>query len=139
MNHKNARRGNTQQVIKNNPVNIPELVSGSSTQAITQQKLQQQTLKMPKQVRQYPYLTKFHGFTARSVTPQCRYAGYSGRPGFILRRHAELVSASSRSMKKEEALNKSSFRAPLRSGFTLIELLVVVLIIGILAALIRSF
>ncbi len=35
---------------------------------------------------------------------------------------------------KEEALNKSSFRAPLHSGFTLIELLVVVLIIGILAA-----
>ena len=35
---------------------------------------------------------------------------------------------------KEEALNKGSFRAPLRSGFTLIELLVVVLIIGILAA-----
>ncbi len=34
----------------------------------------------------------------------------------------------------EEALNKNSFRAPLRSGFTLIELLVVVLIIGILAA-----
>ena len=35
---------------------------------------------------------------------------------------------------KQEALNKGSFRAPLRSGFTLIELLVVVLIIGILAA-----
>ena len=35
---------------------------------------------------------------------------------------------------KEEALNKGSFRATLRSGFTLIELLVVVLIIGILAA-----
>ncbi len=35
---------------------------------------------------------------------------------------------------KDEALNKGSFRAPLRSGFTLIELLVVVLIIGILAA-----
>ena len=35
---------------------------------------------------------------------------------------------------KDEALNKDSFRAPLRSGFTLIELLVVVLIIGILAA-----
>ncbi len=48
-------------------------------------------------------------------TPQ---AGYSGHFGFTLRRHAELVSASSRSMK----------------GFTLIELLVVVLIIGILAA-----
>ena len=48
--------------------------------------------------------------------------------------HPELVSGSCRSVKKEEALNKSSFRAPLRSGFTLIELLVVVLIIGILAA-----
>ncbi len=35
---------------------------------------------------------------------------------------------------REEALNKSSSRAPLRSGFTLIELLVVILIIGILAA-----
>ena len=35
---------------------------------------------------------------------------------------------------KDEALNKDSFRAPLRFGFTLIELLVVVLIIGILAA-----
>ena len=49
-------------------------------------------------------------------------------------RHAEFISASSRSMKKKEALNKGPFRAPLRSGFTLIELLVVVLIIGILAA-----
>ena len=38
------------------------------------------------------------------------------------------------SFKAEEALNKGSFRAPLRFGFTLIELLVVVLIIGILAA-----
>ena len=79
-----------------------------------------------------------HGFTARSVTPTLRaaiYAGYSGRPSFTpTPRHPELVSASSRFMKKEEALNKSSFRAPLRSGFTLIELLVVVLIIGILAA-----
>ena len=35
---------------------------------------------------------------------------------------------------KDEALNKDSFRAPLRSGFTLIELLVVVLIIAVLAA-----
>ena len=26
----------------------------------------------------------FRGFTARSVTPQCRYAGYSGRVGFTL-------------------------------------------------------
>ena len=35
---------------------------------------------------------------------------------------------------EEEALNKDSFKAPLRCGFTLIELLVVVLIIGILSA-----
>ncbi len=34
----------------------------------------------------------------------------------------------------DEALNKSFFRAPLRSGFTLIEVLVVVLIIAVLAA-----
>ena len=79
-----------------------------------------------------------YGFTARAVTPTLRaaiYAGYSGRPGFTpTPRHPELDSGSRRFMKKEEALNKSSFRAPLRSGFTLIELLVVVLIIGILAA-----
>ena len=83
-------------------------------------------------------VTTAHGFTARSVTPTLRaaiYAGYSGRPGFTpTPRHPELDSGSRRAMKKEEALNKSSFRAPLRSGFTLIELLVVVLIIGILAA-----
>ena len=70
--------------------------------------------------------------------------------------HAELVSASStrvvtqgkqqrQALKipyqvrndyffKGEALNKDTFRAPLRFGFTLIELLVVVLIISILAA-----
>ncbi len=61
-------------------------------------------------------------------------------------RHPEFISGSSRynnkmlkqvqhdNSIKVEALNKGSFRAPLRSGFTLIELLVVVLIIGILAA-----
>ena len=63
MQHKNTRRGLTQKAIKNNPVNIPELVSGSSTQAVTQLRPQQQALKMPKQVRQYPYLTTVHGFT----------------------------------------------------------------------------
>ncbi len=46
---------------------------------------------------------------------------------------AYLMSGSYLTYKKE-ALNKGSFRDPLRSGFTLIELLVVVLIIGILAA-----
>lgn len=30
------------------------------------------------------YFTTACGFTARSVTPQCRYAGYSGRSGFTL-------------------------------------------------------
>ena len=76
-------------------------------------------------------------FTTRFVTPTLRaaiYAGYSRHSGFTPCRHPELDSGSRCFMKKEEALNKSSFRAPLRSGFTLIELLVVVLIIGILAA-----
>ena len=63
MKHKNTRRGFTQLVLKNNPINIPELVSGSSTHAVTQQRSQRQALKMPKQVRQYPYLTGLHGFT----------------------------------------------------------------------------
>ena len=89
-----TQRGLTQKAIKNNSVNIPELVSGSSTQAAVQLRPQQQALKMPKQVRQYPYLTRLHGFTP------CR--------------HPELDSGSRCSMKKEEALNKSSFRAPLR-------------------------
>ena len=57
------------------------------------------------------------------------------KQAFTFNCHAELVSASSRCIgKNEEALNKDSFMASLRSGFTLIELLVVVLIIGILAA-----
>ena len=59
-----------------------------------------------------------HRFTARSVTPQCRYAGDSGLSGFTPSRHPELDSGSRRFIK----------------GFTLIELLVVILIIGILAA-----
>ncbi len=63
MNKRLARRGITQQLIKGNSVNIPELVSGSSTQAAVQQRPQRQALKMPKQVRQYPYLTRGQGFT----------------------------------------------------------------------------
>ncbi len=56
----------------------------------------------------------------------------------------DLISPSPRALRgplpqgardsKVEALNKDTFRGPLRSGFTLIELLVMVLIIGILAA-----
>ncbi len=59
------------------------------------------------------------------------------RRGFTRNCHPEFISGSTPLVtiqNKEEALNKSVFRAPLRSGFTLIELLVVVLIIGILAA-----
>ena len=93
---------------------IPELVSGSSTQAVTQQ----QALKTLKKFQGLSYFTTARGFTARSVTPQGRYAGYSGHHGFTPRRHPELDSGSCRFAK----------------GFTLIELLVVVLIIGILAA-----
>ncbi len=51
-----------------------------------------------------------------------------------LRERAECVSTGVRGIFTEEALNKNTFRVPLRSGFTLIELLVVMLIIGILAA-----
>ena len=59
------------------------------------------------------------------------------RRGLTRNCHPEFISGSTPLVtiqNKEEALNKSVFRAPLRSGFTLIELLVVVLIIGILAA-----
>ena len=63
MKKRHTRWDETQQVIKNNPVNIPELVSGSSTQDVTPQRSQQQALKRPKQVRQYLYLIRGHGFT----------------------------------------------------------------------------
>ena len=56
------------------------------------------------------------------------------KQAFTLLCHPEFISGSSRSIKKEKALNKNNFMAAFRSGFTLIELLVVVLIIGILAA-----
>ena len=62
---------------------IPELVSGSSTQAVTQQ----QALKTLKKFQGLFYCTTVHGFTARSVTPILRaatYAGYSGHTGFTL-------------------------------------------------------
>ena len=59
---------------------IPELVSGSSTQAVTQR----QALKTLKKFQGLSNFTTAHGFTARSVIPQSRYAGYSGRTGFTL-------------------------------------------------------
>ena len=63
MKNKNTQRIVPQITTNHNQVNIPELVSGSSTQSVTQQGPQRQTLKMPKQVRQYPYLIRNHGFT----------------------------------------------------------------------------
>ena len=77
------------------------------------------------------------GFTPRSVTPQCRYAGYSGRTGFTLGRHAEPRPLPlGRALKSFNSGSYQTVSASSRSikGFTLIELLVVVLIIGILAA-----
>ena len=130
MQNKNTRRGNTQKAIKNNPVNIPELVSGSSTQAVTQQRPQRQALKMPKQVRQYPSLTRLHGFTALSVTPTLRDRLF-GDDRNKNRRHAEFISASSR---YDNNQTLKQVQGDGMKGFTLIELLVVVLIIGILAA-----
>ena len=123
MNNQYTRRGNTQiqQAIIKRSI-IPELVSGSSTQAVTQR----QALKTLKKFQGLSYFT-----TAYAFISCC---------------HPEFISGSSRYNNKmlkqvqhddtfkEEALNKGSFRAPRRSGFTLIELLVVVLIIGILAA-----
>ncbi len=61
MQNQPTRRGETQTinaVIKQGI--IPEFSSGSSTYVVTQEK--QQTLKMTKQVRQYPCFTH-HGFT----------------------------------------------------------------------------
>ena len=62
---------------------IPELVSGSSTQSVTQQ----QALKTLKKFQGLSNFTTVRGFPARSVTPTLRaaiYAGYSGRKGFTL-------------------------------------------------------
>ncbi len=84
-----------------------------------------------------------HGFTARSVIPQSRYAGYSGRTGFTL---IELLvyrlggSPTGAASKLRDTCHKAGNLSGLhptykgQRGFTLIELLVVVLIIGVLAA-----
>ncbi len=99
---------------------IPELVSGSSTQAFTQQ----QALKT---------LKKFQGLS-----------NFTTAPGFTPCRHRETyrlgVSPTGAASKlwdichKDEDLSGSHLTYKNCSGFTLIELLVVVLIIGILAA-----
>ena len=86
---------------------IPELVSGSSTQSVTQQ----QALKTLKKFQGLSYFTMACGFTPS--------------------RHAELVSASSR---YDNNKTLKLVQGDGMKGFTLIELLVVVLIIGILAA-----
>ncbi len=130
MQHTTTRRGNTQinrvgQVVPDNKI-IPELVSGSSTQAVTQQP----ALKMPGPriktvrggtsgnvpVRQLSYFT-FRGFTLRPSLPSSvGMRGIGAAPAL----YAALQACG---------MTKRSVR-----GFTLIELLVIVLIIGILAA-----
>ena len=60
MNQKQTRRGETQSIANEMKI-IPEFISGSSTQVVTQEK--RQALKMPKQVRQYAYFTTTGGFT----------------------------------------------------------------------------
>ncbi len=128
MTQKNTRRGQTQEnspVVINNKGNIPELVSGSSTQAVTKQP----ALKMPG-----PRIKIVRGGTSGNVP--VRQLSYFTTRGFILRPSLP----SSVGMRDKGAahtlypalqacgVTKRSVR-----GFTLIELLVVVLIIGILA------
>ena len=111
---------------------IPELVSGSSTHAVTQQ----QALNTLKKFQGLSYFTTAPGFTHRAYRLGVSPTGAASKLWDTCHKAGDL-SGSHPTYKltyKEEALNKGSFRAPLRSGFTLIELLVVVLIIGILAA-----
>ncbi len=111
---------------------IPELVSGSSTQAVTQQ----QALKTLKKFQGLSNFITACGFFHRTYRLGVSPTGAASKLWDTCHKNGDL-SGSHPTYKltyKEEALNKGSFRAPLRSGFTLIELLVVVLIIGILAA-----
>ena len=55
-----TRRGETQSIANEMKI-IPEFISGSSTQVVTQEK--RQALKMPKRVRQYTHFTTTGGFT----------------------------------------------------------------------------
>ena len=112
----NTRRGQTQIgniQLENTKGNIPELVSGSSTQVVTQEK--RQALKMPKRVRQ---LSNFI-----TPSPALRASSPSRERGFTLGMLFPMRG------KVAEGRMRGY-----RSGFTLMELLVVVLIIGILAA-----
>ena len=110
---------------------IPKLVSGSSTQTVTQQ----QALKTLKKFQGLSYCTTAPGFTLCRHRETYRLGvsptGAASKLWDICHKDGDLSGSY---LTYKDALNKSSFRAPLRSGFTLIELLVVVLIIGILAA-----
>jgi len=111
---------------------IPELVSGSSTQTVTKQ----QALKTLKKFQGLSNFITACGFSHSTYRLGVSPTGAASKLWDTCHKNGDL-SGSHPTYKltyREEALNKSSSRAPLRSGFTLIELLVVVLIIGILAA-----
>ncbi len=99
MNHTNIRRENTQIVAKNQVILNRGLYRWAAPRSVFVrgpvnyrfQDLQRLPLSFINSVRgrcqiKFGMTTLFNngGFTARSVTPQCRYAGYSGHPGFTL-------------------------------------------------------
>ncbi len=129
MTQETTRRGCTQEDVFNKK-NIPELVSGASTQAVTKQPLPQQALKMPG-----PRIKTVRGGTSGNVS--VRQLSYFTARGFT-RRPSSPRSVGVRGIGAAHilypALQICGMTKCVVRGFTLIELLVVVLIIAILAA-----
>ncbi len=132
MKNSNTRRGNTQPenaVVKQSV--IAELVSPSSTYAVTQVPGKQQEWKTLKQVQGLCLFDK----NREAGDPRLRASGMT--PLFntpLPRLTAVLSPQGGQKTARGFTIRPSSSRPCGRVGFTLIELLVVVLIIGILAA-----